>query len=212
MRGQRDRSPSPDESSRSFLIPIKSFVDAKERLATVLDPDQRCSLAKELAGGVLEATKIANTAVVCDDDEVAGWAAQRGASVIWAPGKGLNGAVSEGVRALAALGYERITVVHADLPFPERLRSLPDVDGVLLVPDRRQDGTNVLGIPASSDFAFSYGRASFARHLEEAAKLGLTTEVLEDDELSIDVDLPEDLIEMSAWARQRGPEGPRVNT
>ena len=212
MRGQRDRSSSRDESSVSFLVPIKSFVDAKERLAKVLDPDQRRSFAKELASGVLEATKIANTAVVCDDDEVASWAAQRGASVIWAPGKGLNGAVSEGVGVLAALGYERITVVHADLPFPERLRSLPDVQGVLLVPDRRHDGTNVLEIPASSDFAFSYGRASFARHLDEATRLGLTTEVLDDDELSIDVDLPEDLVEMSERARQRGPEGPRVNT
>jgi len=187
-------------------------VDAKERLATVLDPDQRRSLAKELAAGVLEATKIANTAVVCDDDEVATWADQRGASVIWAPGKGLNGAVAAGVHRLKTRGYERITVVHADLPFPERLRSLPHVDGVLLVPDRRRDGTNVLGIPASAPFTFSYGRASFARHCEEATRMGLTTEVVNDDELSIDVDLPEDLAEMRARARQRGPEGPRVTT
>jgi 2-phospho-L-lactate guanylyltransferase len=193
-------------------VPIKSFVDAKERLAPVLDPEQRRSLAMQMAAGVLEATKPSSTAVVCDDEEVAAWAAARGATIIWAPGRGLNGAVATGVQELSAQGFDRITVVHADLPFPEGLLDLPAVTGVLLVPDRRHDGTNVLGIPARSDFTFSYGRASFARHLAAAKQLGRGVEVLEDLELSIDVDLPEDLEEMRTRARRRGPEGPRSST
>jgi 2-phospho-L-lactate guanylyltransferase len=211
VRGDRGATTVRDGAPHAFLIPVKSFIDAKERLATVLGDSERSELARSLAEGVLRATAPVPTAVVCDDEDIAQWATERGATVVWTPHKGLNRAVAAGVEHLETAGFERITVVHADLPFPERLHSLPVAEGVLLVPDRRADGTNVLSLPASSGFEFSYGPSSFERHKAIAERLGLSIEVLMDDELSIDVDYPEDLELMRARTRRRGPEGPRTS-
>ena len=84
-------------------------------------------------------------------------------------------------------------VAHADLPLATGLGHVIGRTGVLLVPDRRTDGTNVLAIPARSGFRFSYGPGSFARHQVEAARLGLVVEVRADVELGWDVDIPDDL-------------------
>jgi 2-phospho-L-lactate guanylyltransferase len=131
--------------------------------------------------------------VACDDDEVAAWAAALGVETIWTPGLGLNGAVTAGVDALAARGVERVVVAHADLP---RARDLTDVaggTGVTAVPDRHDDGTNVLVVPTGVGFTFAYGPGSFLRHSDEAARLGLRLTVLRPDDLTWDVDVPDDL-------------------
>jgi 2-phospho-L-lactate guanylyltransferase len=195
----------------AVLVPVKSFAVAKERLSLALGAAERALLARSLAEGVLRAAGFERAAVVCDDAEVATWARQLGVEVVWAPGTGLNRAVSAGVAHLAKRGATRVTVVHADLPFPNRLRSLPEVDGVLLVPDRRDDGTNVLGLPVELKLKFSYGPGSFTRHLELAKGLGAPVTVLRDEELGIDIDLPEDLELARARTRPWGPEGPHAS-
>jgi 2-phospho-L-lactate guanylyltransferase len=62
-----------------------------------------------------------------------------------------------------------------------------------LVPDLRQDGTNVAVVPAAAGFRFSYGPGSFDRHRAEAERLGLACDVVFDRRLSADVDVPADL-------------------
>jgi 2-phospho-L-lactate guanylyltransferase len=193
----------------AVLVPVKTFADAKERLSPVLDRRSRQQLARRLAEGVLSAVASLPTAVVCDDDEVARWAREHGAEVVWAPKEGLNRAVASGVAHLEARGFDRITVVHSDLPFPAQLVELDVDDGLLLVPDRHLDGTNVLSLPAGCSFEFSYGRGSFEQHLACGRRLGMTVEVRRDSALGIDIDLPEDLELMVAETRHWGPEGPQ---
>jgi 2-phospho-L-lactate guanylyltransferase len=130
---------------------------------------------------------------VCDDDAVAAWAAEVGASVIWRPGRGLNAAVADGVEQLAADGFDRVIVAHADLPHALDLAWVADFDGVTLVPDRHDDGTNVLSVATDAGFRFAYGAASFARHVAEAGRLGLPLRVERSARLGWDVDLPADL-------------------
>jgi 2-phospho-L-lactate guanylyltransferase len=64
---------------------------------------------------------------------------------------------------------------------------------VLVVPDRRSDGTNLLSLPASVGFRFRYGPGSAAAHVDEAERLGLPSVVVDDPDLAWDVDLPDDL-------------------
>ncbi len=180
--------------SATLLVPVKSFAAAKHRLSPALAPAARAALARRLAAGVVGAGGGLAVAVVCDDREVATWARDLGALVIWEPGRGLNGAVQEGVARLAAAGVERVVVAHADLPLATDLRWVAGFAGVTLVPDRRGDGTNVVGVPARSPFAFSYGPGSFARHLAEAARLGLDVRVVYGSPLAWDVDEPADLV------------------
>ena len=175
------------------LIPVKAFHDAKERLASVMSDEERAALARRLAEGVIAAAKSTYVAVVCDDDDVASWAAMRQAEVIWAPGRGLNLAVAHGTHHLSNRGFKRIRVVHGDLIDPADLANLPVARGVLLVPDRFDDGTNVIEIPGGVDFGFAYGPGSFTRHLAAARDLGLPVTVLRDTTLGHDVDVPDDL-------------------
>lgn len=178
---------------RAVLVPVKAFSKAKIRLAGVIPPDRRATLARAMAERVLGAAGSLPIAVVCDDPEVASWARARHALVVWEPGQGLNRAVQSGVRHLAGLGVEHVTVAHADLPLASDLAWVSRYAGVTLVPDRRDDGTNVIGLPADSGFVFSYGAGSFGRHLDEARRLGLALRVVRSPDLSWDVDVPDDL-------------------
>jgi 2-phospho-L-lactate guanylyltransferase len=177
----------------AVLVPVKAFARAKVRLAPALDGASRAALAEAMATQVLLAAASLPVAVVCDDPGVAEWARVHGAHVVWEPGRGLNGAVEAGVLWLAEAGVDRVIVAHGDLPLAHDLGALARGPGVTLVPDRRDDGTNVICLPASAPFRFAYGPGSFARHRDEVERLGLRLTVVRDARLAFDVDVPADL-------------------
>jgi len=174
------------------LVPIRSFDDAKTRLAEVLDAAERRSLARAMATAVVRAALDLPVVVVTDDAEVIEWANTVDARALPVGVAGLNPSVSAAVDSLAAEGVERVIVAHADLP---HARDLRHVDGaaVAIVPDRHGDGSNVLSVPTGAGFRFAYGPGSFARHQAEARRLGLGFEVVDDPDLAWDVDGPDDL-------------------
>ncbi len=176
-----------------MLVPVKAFSRAKLRLAPALDGPARADLARRMADHVVATAAPLPVSVVCDDAEVATWASAAGATVVWTPGRGLDGAVSAGVRHLAGLGVDRVVVAHADLPLARSLPELAPGAGVTLVPDRHGDGTNVAVVPAAAGFRFAYGPGSFVRHRRQATRLGLGLSVVRVPELAWDVDVPADL-------------------
>jgi 2-phospho-L-lactate guanylyltransferase len=181
------------ESDVAVLVPLKAFAGAKARLAPVLAPDDRVELVRAMAERVLAAAGPLPVAVVCEDDEVAAWAHRRGASVVRAPGRGLDGAVEHGVGVLAARGFTQVVVAHADLPWADDLGRVARFPGVTLVPDRHGDGTNVASVPTGRGFRFSYGPGSCARHAAEAHRLALPLRLADEPLLAWDVDVPADL-------------------
>jgi 2-phospho-L-lactate guanylyltransferase len=178
----------------AVLIPVKAFSDAKLRLAAALTVDERRTLAKTMADRVVAAAGELPTAVVCDDAEVATWAADRELIVITTPGRGLNRAVEAGVDHLAGLGMAQVIVAHADLPMANDLGWVAHFPGVTLVPDRRDDGTNVICLPTGTGFRFAYGSRSFAAHRTEARRRGLALHIARRPDLAWDVDQPDDLL------------------
>jgi 2-phospho-L-lactate guanylyltransferase len=179
----------------AVVVPVKSFTRAKARLAPALDEVARAELARSMAERVLSAAGSLPVLVACDDDEVAEWARAHGAEVVWVPGTDLNGAVTMAHDVCAERGVTRVTVAHADLPKARDLSLVVGTKGVVLVPDRRDDGTNVLTVPTSAGFPFAYGPGSFRRHLEVCNRLGLAVTVVRPPELTWDVDEPGDLVE-----------------
>lgn len=176
-----------------MLVPVKAFHRAKLRLAPALSPERRRELARSMATQVVRSAAGLPVAVVCDDAQVSEWALSLGALVIWEPGRGLNLAVQAGVHRLGELGVHDVVVAAGDLPLATDLRWIGEFDGITLVPDRRLDGTNVIGLPAATPFTFCYGPGSFRRHLEQAERTGLPVRVVESSPLAWDVDVPEDL-------------------
>ena len=195
----------------AVLIPVKSLVDAKLRLSGALDPAARMGFARSMAQHVVASAGPVPTFVVCDNDEIATWARDVGATVLWRPDRGLNGAVNDAMAALGEAEIARVVVAHADLPFARDLHSFADFAGVTLVPDRHGDGTNVCSVNPASDFAFAYGAGSFRRHLAEAQRCGLAVRVIHSRRLGWDVDRPDDLnvpADLEAELAQHLPERP----
>jgi 2-phospho-L-lactate guanylyltransferase len=181
----------------AVLIPIRSFDDAKTRLAGVLTPADRTRLARAMAERVVRAAHNLPVHIVSDDADVARWASTVGAAAL-APGVGgLNAGVTAAVAAVAARPEPpaRVIVAHADLPLAEDLRIVTG-PGIAIAPDHGRDGSNVLSLPTSADFTFHYGPGSFEAHRAEAERRGLAFTVIDDASLALDIDEPGDLIRL----------------
>ncbi len=191
--------PGPGSSPRAgVVIPLRAFANGKARLAAVLDDRERTALARSMADCVVEASGTMAVLVVSSAAEVHEWAETRGLEVVDDPGAGLDAAAREGVQWFRAREFDRVIVAHADLPRarPGSLERFADVapGGVVIVPSHRDDGTPVLSIPVHPPFQFAYGVGSAYRHAQIARELGLAVQLVHDDELAYDVDLPEDLL------------------
>lgn len=170
------------------LIPVKSFRAAKARLARVLTDAERAQLARGMAERVIDAARPLPTFVACDHDEVASFAEALGATVLWGPGLGLNGAIDHGVSTIAGKGFDHVVVAHGDLPLATDLAALARPDEVVIVPDRRLDGTNVLARPCRLALPAAYGPASFRSHYRAAIATGTRVTVRIDRRMAIDID------------------------
>jgi 2-phospho-L-lactate guanylyltransferase len=177
----------------AVLMPVKAFTAAKGRLSVVLDRFARADLARWLAGRVVAAAGEIPTFIACDDDEVAAWADEHGVDVLWSPGMGLNGAVDSGRATIAGKGFEHVIIAHSDLPLATDLAPLAVPGTIVIAPDRRRDGTNVIAMPVGVDLPAAYGGGSFRRHVTAARATGLRLEVRPDPRLALDVDTPADL-------------------
>lgn len=203
----------PDTPNRSLavVLPVRSFSGAKQRLATTLDDDARSALARAMADVVADAAQAtvgrAATMVVTSDPGVVAWAERRGLVVASDPGQGLDGAAAAGLDAARAGGFDRVAVVHADLPLVDRLDVLGRHDAeVVVFTDRHRDGTNALVVPTDAPFAFAYGPGSAARHRAAAEAAGRSVTVVTDEHLGWDVDDAADLEHPSLAALLAGLE------
>lgn len=177
------------------VVPIRSFIGAKARLAALLDEEARASALRQMADRVIEAAAPMPVIVVSSAPEVREWAHAHGIRVLDDPGS-LDAAAAAGTQALAEDGLVRAVIAHADLPRARSLAPLAtDLERpvVALVPCHRDDGTNVLSIPTDLPFQFAYGPGSFQRHLDEAARLNVEVRVVRAPDLIVDVDTPDDL-------------------
>lgn len=160
------------------VIPVKTLAQTKSRLTPVLSPAERATLTQHLLQrtiGVLQASGVVDCLVVVSrDTAVSQLAAQQGAlTLAEPPGTGLNAAIREGAR-LATIGHaQRVLVLPADLPF------LTTADVTLICheaaphtfticPDRHEQGTNALLLPANIDFPFQFGEDSLRKHMAAA--------------------------------------------
>lgn len=155
-----------------------------------------------MAWGVVQAAAPLPTFVICDDDDVADWAAEHGVEAIIREAPGLSAAVQSGVAEMAARGIDHLIVAHGDLPLAAaaagELAQLVVPGEVRLITDARRDGTNVVSLPAGLGWRFAYGPGSCERHVAEAERLGLSIEVVQHRVFSVDLDVPDDIA--SVWA------------
>lgn len=191
---------SAGSATTRIVIPLRSFGSSKRRLTGVLDDRDRESLSRAMAQLVVDAAAGRPVAVACDDDDVATWATTTGAEVIRTDGHDLNGSARVALTDSRRAGWSHMVIVHADLPLVRTFDGILGTaqrplgqDEILIVPDRRLSGTNLLAVPCRVDFDFVYGPGSFHGHQRSARSAGLEVRVVEDPAFSWDVDEPDDL-------------------
>ncbi len=185
------------------VLPIKSFADAKHRLAAELTPGPRRALAEAMFSDVLTALRRARAVddilVVTMDHGAQQIAGGHGAMVLDDAEQGHNEAAVRGIEHAIEAEYDRVLLVPGDCPAldPVQLDALIgqpfEAPSVLIMPDRHGTGTNALLLTPPGVIVPSFGPGSRERHVSVAHEAGATVQVHDVPSLALDVDTPEDL-------------------
>jgi 2-phospho-L-lactate guanylyltransferase len=185
------------------VLPVKSFAQAKQRLAQGLSPGARGQLAAAMFADVLAAlgaaTAIDEVLVVTAGAAARETAQAHGATVLEDDQRGHNPAAALGVEAALRAGADRALRVPGDCPAldPLELESLlarpVTVPSVIVVPDRHGTGTNALVLTPPDAIEPAFGPDSCERHVARARAAAAHPEVVAVASLGMDVDTPDDL-------------------
>ncbi|WP_250574132.1 2-phospho-L-lactate guanylyltransferase [Nonomuraea sediminis] len=196
----------------SVVIPVKTLVAAKTRLAAATGPYRTrlaVAVASDTVSAALSCPLVARVIVVTSDPAAAGPLAGLGAEVVHDPDRGLNTALRTGAAHAVRHGGP-IGALQADLPalrsaeLAVALAAAADYDQAF-VPDAQGVGTTFYGVQDGIPFTPRFGGESRAKHLAGGAK-ELNPEGIES--VRRDVDTPDDL--RAALALGLGPHTAEV--
>ena len=191
---------------RYALVPVKDLTQAKARLASLLSPAERFSLAAAMLDDVIAALRQASTveriALVTSDAYALALAAQWGFEVVdEGAGRGETGAVELAVKVCRERGASSLAVIPGDLP----LLTAADVDcvmehgrryDVVIAPSWDSRGTNAILLRPPDALQLRFGSWSFFPHVKQAKRKGLSYKVVRLPRIALDVDTPEDLVRL----------------
>ncbi len=193
------------------VVPVKNLGTAKQRLAGVLSARDRGRLSLEMLSDVLATLKrvegLDAIAILSSDPRVMDRALAWDIRVLKDAETCVNAAVAEAARTLGREGYETMLVVPGDVPLatPAEFNRILDAQAtgtpVTLVPDRRGTGTNALACSPPTAIAPCFGQRSLSRHQEAARSAGVAATVLKLRGLGLDIDIPEDVVALTAQQR-----------
>ena len=191
------------------IVPIKPLRRGKSRLSDILSDIDRESLNHKLFIHTIEVLKsveaISDILVVSRDSDVLTESREMGVRTVTENGTPeLNNALRRASLFSGAFSNEGILIVPADLPLltPEdvddflAMRTEPPV--VVIAPDRRQQGTNMLFTNPADLLTFSYGLDSFNKHCDLAGSKDAQLIIVENENIALDLDVPEDYDILSA--------------
>lgn len=185
------------------VIPVKPLRRSKSKLTNILSEDDRTLLNFQMYENtlkVLSEIKIPHQElVVSKDSSVLSLARSYNAKTLQEDGdSGLNGALKKSIQVIGAYSAQKVMVLPADLPFITRedLEGVMSYDGenpfLLISPDRKMSGTNLLFVAPPDLIDFSFGAGSFERHVRQAQLHNATIEVRKFNGSELDIDSPED--------------------
>ncbi len=185
------------------IIPVKPLARAKSRLARTLKAPTRAALVRSIFSRTLDVItqveRIDGVIVVSRDLTILELARQRNAIALAEADSGLNPALTQAAQWAAQHNAQAVIVIPVDLPLirPADLDALIDraVEKrcIVIAPDRRDDGTNVLLVRPPNAIHFAYGAASFNAHRAQAIERGLTVHEYRSPTTAFDIDVPSDL-------------------
>lgn len=193
----------------AILIPFRSFVDTKTRLAATIDHRLASSLARSMFSHVLTTCMRSNVSadvlVVTASEDVAEFVRRRSAEAIVEQTGDLNAALHLSLDLLRRESYARATIVAADLPLLNeadlRLLSNSGRESIAIAPNLEGRGTNGLSLPVTMPFEMRFGVGSARAHLEQCLNAEIGTALVHSRGLATDVDTVQDLSWVAAETR-----------
>ena len=191
------------------LVPLKDLVQAKSRLAGMMNPSERRALAQAMFEYVLivlcNHPQLQRVTLVSDDPGASLLAENYGADYIAESElgcRGLNQVITAACDRLRQCAAEPLLVLHGDLP----LLSAPDVSAVLALQavrgglvigcDRHRRGSNLLAFNWASQPRFCFGVDSCEAHCRSAEASGVASQVLYRQGIALDVDEARDMLQL----------------
>lgn len=187
-----------------LLLPIKDLRNAKQRLAGVLTPEERFSLANAMLADTIRAVRkvrkaekvfvVSNYQLAFELAAQNEWEALREEEQI-----SESVSVDFASRLCAERGITSLLRLPLDLPLvqaadiDEILATEISAPGAVIVPSRDGTGTNALLRTPPALFPSRFGPDSFRKHLREAEGAGGTIVVRRNLRLEMDVDDESDL-------------------
>ena len=186
-----------------LLIPFKSLITAKQRLAPALNAQQRSQFAEAMLLDVMNAaagimSRIA-VALVTGDQRAQALAREFGFIII-------NDERNESETAAIEMatdwseqqGYDTTIVIPADIPLITAnelhrvLQSAP-LEGAVFVPAYDRRGSNCILRRPASLIPLRFGNDSFLPHCEAMKRTGKELVIFESPGIGLDVDNPDEL-------------------
>src|SRR5918998_646452 len=191
------------------IIPVKRFENAKTRLSSILDRDDRIRLSLLMLEDTLQILsavhRLSQVITVSADKCIEEIAAKYGAKfILEEKERGVNSAV-----ALANSYCTKKKSADATMIIPHDLPLLDSTDiskacelaenesrCIVICPSIRYDGTNMLLRKPPSIISTFYDADSYNMHVKAAIQLGIPVKRLFSKSLMHDIDTPEDALEL----------------
>lgn len=186
------------------IVPVKRFENAKMRLSSMLDIDDRIRLSSLMLDYTLQVLasvpSLTQVVVVSGDNRAEEMAAKHGANF-------LREEKDSGVNSAVAVADSYCMKEHADatLVIPHDLPLLDPVDisrvsdlaknesrCIVICPSLRFDGTNMLLRKPPSVMGTLYDSDSYNMHVKSAIKLSVPVKLFFSKTVMYDIDTPED--------------------
>ncbi|NKC01630.1 MAG: 2-phospho-L-lactate guanylyltransferase [Pseudomonadales bacterium] len=191
------------------IVPVKTFDRAKQRLANVLNEEERRSLMMAMARDVLTClstcSNLSGILIVSRAPE-ADALAQTFATERFAesPDANLPESLEQATQHLIAnFDAKGVIVVPADVPgiLPDELDAILSAhEDITIMPDAENVGTNGLICSPPGRIPYVFDGKSFKPHVDAAFASGVTPRIVPGSRFTLDIDLPADLLTLCETA------------
>jgi 2-phospho-L-lactate guanylyltransferase len=212
---------------RALLLPVKDLNNAKKRLIDVLTPEERLGLAGAMLADTIRAARGARRAekifVVTNYEPVMQLAEENRWEILR---EEQQISESDSVDAASRICEDRGVTALLRMPLDVPLVQASDIDELLavqceapalvIVPSRDGLGTNAILRMPPALFPSHFGNGSYAKHVDEAKRVGARVILRRNTRLEMDVDDEADLRELlkydlsgtvtGRWLRESGVE------
>jgi 2-phospho-L-lactate guanylyltransferase len=190
------------------IVPIKRFENAKTRLSSILDTDDRIRLSLLMLEDTLQILSavhsLSQLITVSADKRVGEIAVKYGANfLLEEKERGVNSAVALADSYCMKKAADATMVLPHDLPLLDstdisKACELAENESrcIVICPSLRYDGTNMLLRKPPSVIATFYDADSYNMHVKAAIRLGIPVKRLLSKGLMHDIDTPEDALEI----------------